>query len=655
MTHSPLPLWSPTPQQVETTNLKHFMAEVNTQYKMNLLTFEDLHQWSLEFKEEFWQKVWSLGGVISSEKGKQAIRTPQGLFKPEFFSDARLNYAENLLKVRPSEAPVLVFWGEDKVKRSLNFQDLYEQTARLAAYLKSLGVQKGDRVAGYLPNTPEAVIGMLGTTSLGAIWTSCSPDFGIKAMGDRFGQVTPKVLLMAEGYFYNGKRFDCLEKIEPLQNELKSLEKIIVFPYGDQDMSLPSLPNLISWEDALSSFQDVCEITFAQVPFNHPLFIMYSSGTTGVPKCIVHGVGGTLLQHLKEHQLHCDIKPKDRIFYFTTCGWMMWNWQISALASGATLLLYDGSPFYPSGEILWTYAQQEKATLFGTSAKYIEALQKAGIDPHKSHDFKSLRMITSTGSPLVPEGFEFVYQHISSTLCLSSISGGTDIISCFLLGNPTGPVWPGELQAPGLGMDVRVFNENGHAVVGEKGELVCCNPFPSMPLFFWGDKEDKKYHEAYFEKFPNAWCHGDYVEKTDHGGFIIYGRSDTVLNPGGVRIGTAEIYRQVEQIPEVLESLVVGQDWKEDVRVILFVKLRGKLTLVPELIDKIKRHIRLHTSPRHVPSKILQVSDIPRTKSGKIVELAVREVIHDRPVKNLSSLANPDALELYKNLKDLEE
>jgi acetoacetyl-CoA synthetase len=649
------PLWQPSPSQIHEASLSSFMHKVNARHGTQIASFDALHDWSINHIRDFWRGVWDFCGLITSEKGKQEVRCPHGIFKPEFFTDAQLNFAENLLRPRPSETPALIFWGEDKVKRTLTFGEVYQEVARLAAYLKSLGVQKGDRIGGYVPNTPEAVIAMLATTSLGAIWSSCSPDFGASGVLDRFGQITPKILFMAEGYYYNSKRFDCLEKIDELYKGLPSLEKIIVFPYGDKSFALPTHSWLIAWEDALAPYQAITEIEFIQVPFNHPVYIMYSSGTTDVPKCIVHGVGGTLLQHLKEHQLHCDIKPGDRVFYFSTCGWMMWNWQVSALASGATLLLYDGSPMVSADQILWQFAETETITHFGTSAKYIDALHKDGIYPKNTYDLSKLRMITSTGSPLVPESFDFVYEHISSDICLASISGGTDIISCFALSNPIGPVWRGELQAPGLGMDVQVFDQKGHPVISQKGELICTTPFPSMPIFFWGDEGDLKYHATYFERFPDVWCHGDYAERTTHGGFIIYGRSDTVLNPGGVRIGTAEIYRQVEQIPEVSESLVVGQDWQDDVRVILFVKLREGLTLTPDLISVIKQKIRLNASPRHVPGKVIQVADIPRTKNGKLMELAVREVIHGRPVKNISALANPEALKLYGNLEELRE
>ncbi|MBY0293646.1 MAG: acetoacetate--CoA ligase [Alphaproteobacteria bacterium] len=652
MKHKNNPLWQPTPTQVQRANLTLFMGKVNDRHGLNLTTFDALHHWSITHIQDFWKAVGDFCGLITSVKGSLDIHSPQGLFKAQFFKDAQLNYAENLLRSRSPEALCLIFWGEDKVKRTFTYKELYKTVAQMAAYLKSLGVEKGDRVVGYVPNTPEAVIAMLATTSLGAIWSSCSPDFGVSGIIDRFGQITPKVMFIADGYYYNGKHFDCLGKVDEICKGLPSLQKIIIFPYGGRPLSLPSHPLLSRWDEASKAFKDVEEIEFVQIPFHHPLFIMYSSGTTGRPKCIVHGAGGTLLQHLKEHQLHCDIKPEDRVFYFTTCGWMMWNWQVSALASGATLLLYDGSP---AGHILWQYAEAEKMTFFGTSAKYIDALQKAEIHPKNKYDLSSLRMMASTGSPLAPEGFDFVYEYIASDICLSSISGGTDILSCFALGNPIGPVWRGELQAPGLGMNIQVFDEEGHSVRGQKGDLVCTTFFPSMPVFFWNDEDDQKYHAAYFEKFSQAWCQGDYAEHTMHGGFIIYGRSDTVLNPGGVRIGTAEIYRQVEQVPGVLESLVVGQEWQGDVRVILFVKLKEGVNLTSDLFDLIKKKIRVNASPRHVPGKILQVEDIPRTKNGKIVELAVREIIHSRPVKNKEALANPEVLQLYENLKELQE
>lgn len=641
------PIWEPTPRQIEEANLTHFIAYINEHYKMTLTNYESLHRWSLKNMRDFWRAIWDFCKVLSPDKGKQEIKLPHGIFKPQFLPDAKLNFAENLLRPRPDKTPSLIFWGEDKVKRTLSYKETYEQVGQLAAYLRSIGVEKGDRIAAYVPNTPEAVIAMLATASIGAIWSSCSPDFGASGVLDRFGQIEPKVLFMADGYYYKGKWFSCLDRIAPLYEGLPSLEKIVVFPYGDQLLPPQSESYVLSWEEALAPFESLSEIEFIPLPFHHPAFILYSSGTTGKPKCIVHSVGGTLLQHLKEHQLHCDLKPGDRVFYFTTCGWMMWNWQVSALASGATLVLYDGCP---AGDILWKYAEVAKVTLFGTSAKFIDATKKEGLCPKEVFDLSSLRMITSTGSPLAPESYDFAYEHISSKICLASISGGTDIISCFALGNPIGPVWRGELQVPGLGMDVQIFNEKGQPIVEEKGELVCTNAFPSMPNGFWKDPGDKKYFDAYFAKFPNVWCHGDFAERTKHGGFIIYGRSDTVLNPGGVRIGTAEIYRIVEQFPGVLESVVVGQNWEDDVRVILFVKLKEGVSLTPELIDAVKTKIRHEASPRHVPAKIIQVPDIPKTKSGKIVEKAVQDVIHGKKINNLEALANPGSLKYFVNI-----
>jgi acetoacetyl-CoA synthetase len=640
------PLWTPTTQQIETASLTAFLKKVNLQ------GYKELHQWSVTHIEDFWREVWDFSNVISSQEGKRILELPKGIFKPRFFEDAHLNYAENLLRSRPTGQEALVFWGEDKVKRKLSYGELYAQVAALAAALKSMGIQQGDHVAGYVPNTPETIIAMLAVTSLGALWSSCSPDFGVNGVLDRFGQTKPKILFMADGYYYKGKWFDCLEKIPALFKGLPALEKIIVFSYESRDLSFSPQRGVQTWEETLKPFQQIKDINFAQVPFNHPLFILYTSGTTGVPKCIVHRTGGVLLQHLKEHQLHSDIKPGDRVFYFTSCGWMMWNWLVSSLASHSTLMLYDGCP---EGKILWQFAEAEKITHFGTSAKYIDNLQKTACHPKDSYDLTALRMILSTGSPLAPEGFDYVYEAIKADLCLASISGGADIVSCFALGCPILPVWRGELQVPGLGMNVQVFDEAGKAVVGQKGELVCTTPFPSMPLYFWGDEGDQKYHATYFETYPNTWCHGDYAEATPHGGLIIYGRSDAVLNPGGVRIGTAEIYRQVEKITEVLESLAVGQEWEGDVRVILFVVLRKGTPLTDVLKSQIKQQIRKNASPRHVPAKIIAINDIPRTLSGKIVELAVRETIHGREVNNKTSLANPEALEQFKNLKELEE
>ncbi|MCG8692822.1 MAG: acetoacetate--CoA ligase, partial [Minwuiales bacterium] len=529
----------------------------------------------------------------------------------------------------------------------------YDRVSRIAQALRAAGVTKGDRVAGFMPNMPETMMAMLAAASLGAIWSSCSPDFGIKGVLDRFGQIEPKVLFTADGYFYNGKSHDSIERIGGILAELPSIEKVVVVPYTRDTPPIETLGERAVMLDDFVAPYAAGDIDFIATDFNDPLYIMYSSGTTGLPKCIVHGAGGTLIQHLKEHRLHCDIKPGDKVIYFTTCGWMMWNWLVSCLASEATVICYDGSPFHPDGNVLFDLAQAEGVDVFGTSAKFIDACAKAEIQPAKTHDLGAMKTVLSTGSPLAPQSFDYVYRDWKQDVCLSSMSGGTDIIACFVGGNPTGPVWRGEIQKRGLGMDVRVFDDDGKPVVGEQGELVCVNAHPSMPISFWSDPEGQKYHDAYFDKYPNVWCHGDWVELTEHGGLIVFGRSDATLNPGGVRIGTAEIYRQVEQLDEVVEGLVIGQDWDNDVRVVLFVRLRDGLALDDALTDTIKRQIRRNASPRHVPAKIVQVADIPRTLSGKIVELAVRNVIHGRPVKNKDALANPEALDLYADLAEL--
>ena len=568
-----------------------------------------------------------------------------------WFPQARLNYAENLLR-RRDDTDALVFWGEDKVRWRLSWRELHDAVSRTAQALHAAGVGEGDRVAAFMPNSPDTVIFMLAAASLGAIWSSCSPDFGARGVLDRFGQIEPKLLFAVEGYHYNGKAHDTLPRIEEIAAGIPSLEKVVVVSYTRDRPDISAIRRAVHLADFVAPFRGK-DIRFRRLPFDHPLFILYSSGTTGVPKCIVHGAGGTLLQHLKEHQLHTDVKRDDRLFYFTTCGWMMWNWLVSGLASDATLLLYDGSPFYPGPGALFDLADAERMTVFGTSAKYIDALNKAGAEPMRTHGLKHLATMTSTGSPLVPEGFDYVYRAIKKDLLLSSISGGTDIVSCFVLGDPTLPVYCGEIQRRGFGMKVEVYDEDGRPVVGEKGELVCTAPFPSMPVSFWNDADGSRYRAAYFERFPGVWCHGDYMELTARGTAIIYGRSDATLNPGGVRIGTAEIYRQVEQLEEVVESLVIGQDWDNDVRVVLFVRLREGLSLDESLVKRVRERIRANTTPRHVPAKIVQVSDIPRTKSGKIVELAVRNVVHGRPVRNLDALANPEALELFRERPEL--
>ena len=644
-------LWQPKPEQIEQANLTRFRHFVNQKHGIELADYPALYQWSIDQPEAFWCAVWEESGVIAETRGETVLKDGNKMPGARWFPQARLNFAQNLLR-RRDDSDALIFRGEDKVQRRVSHRELYNHVSRVAQALKAAGIGQGDRIAAYLPNMPETIIVMLAASSLGAIWSSCSPDFGVNGVVDRFGQIEPKLLFVADGYYYNGKTHDSLEKIAEIRRRIPSIERVVVIPYTRDTFALDAIDGALPLGQFIDGYA-AQEISFEQLPFDHPLYIMFSSGTTGVPKCIVHGAGGTLLQHLKEHRLHTDVKPGDRTFFFTTCGWMMWNWLVSGLAAEATLLLYDGSPFYPDGNVLFDYADAEKMTQFGTSAKFIDAINKAGLKPRQTHDLASVRTLCSTGSPLVPEAFDFVYENIKQDMCLSSISGGTDIISCFALGNPVLPVYRGELQTRGLGMQVEVWNDDGKQVRGEKGELVCTNPFPSMPIGFWNDPDGEKYHSAYFDRFPNVWCHGDYVELTAQDGIIIYGRSDAVLNPGGVRIGTAEIYRQVEQLDEVVESLVIGQEWEGDVRVVLFVRLRGGLTLDDALIDKIRKQIRANTTPRHVPARVVQVSDIPRTKSGKIVELAVREVVHGRPVKNKEALANPEALEQFANRREL--
>ncbi|UCV08159.1 acetoacetate--CoA ligase [Dechloromonas denitrificans] len=640
------PLWKPNPATVGDTRMAQFMQA------MGRAPYAELWQWSVDQPAEFWSQIWRFCGAVG-EAGGRVLVDGEKMPGARWFPDARLNYAENVLKHRDA-GEALVFWGEDKIKRRLSRAELHGEVARFQQFLIAAGVGEGDRVAGYLPNLPETLIAMLATTALGAIWSSASPDFGVQGVLDRFGQIEPKVLICVDGYWYNGKPVDCLEKNAEIVARMPSLLRTVVVPYLAAAPAVDRIAGAIAW-NALPAATGA--VSFRRVAFDHPLFIMFSSGTTGVPKCIVHCHGGVLLQHLKEHQLHSDVRPGDRLFYFTTCGWMMWNWLVSGLACGATLLLYDGSPFAARGTVLFDYAAAERMTHFGTSAKFIDAAAKLGLTPGKTHDLSALRAMFSTGSPLSPEGFDWVYRKIKQDILLASISGGTDIVSCFVLGNPVLPVYRGEIQCRGLGMAVDVFNDAGQPVRSEKGELVCTKPFPVMPVGFWNDPDGRKYHAAYFERFADIWCHGDFSELTAHDGVIIYGRSDATLNPGGVRIGTAEIYRQVEQLPEIVEALVVGQDWppgkNDDVRVVLFVKLQDGHTLDAALIDRVKKQIRDNTTPRHVPAKVVQVADIPRTKSGKIVELAVRNVVHAQPVKNVEALANPEALEYFRGRVEL--
>ena len=644
-------LWQPSAERVANANLTRFAAMVRERHGARASDYAALHRWSIEDRAAFWSAIWEYGAVVGDRGDGPVLVAGERMPGATWFPGARLNFAENLLR-RRDDTPGIVFRGEDRVRRSLTFRELHDAVSVLAQGLRAAGVAKGDRVAGYLPNMPETVIAMLATTSIGAIWSSASPDFGVQGVVDRFGQIEPKVLFSADGYFYGGKRFDSIGRLAPVAAEIPSIERIVVVPYTTAAHDLSAVEKASTLDEFVAGHVPA-EIEFERLTFDHPLYIMYSSGTTGVPKCIVHGAGGTLMQHIKELALHSDVKRGERLLYFTTCGWMMWNWQVSALALGATLALYDGSPFHPDGNALFDFVAEEGIETFGTSAKYIDAVKKAGLAPAKTHDLSRLKAILSTGSPLVPESFDFVYEFIKGDLCLSSISGGTDIVSCFVLGNPAAPVHRGEIQCLGLGLDVHAFDDEGRSVVGEKGELVCTRAFPSMPVGFWNDPKGRKYHDAYFARFDNVWCHGDYVEITERGGVIIYGRSDAVLNPGGVRIGTAEIYRQVEQLEEVVEALVIGQQWEGDVRVVLFVILRGGIELDEALEAKVRSHIRANATPRHVPTRIVQVTDIPRTRSGKITELAVRHVVHGREVKNKEALANPEALDQFANRAEL--
>jgi len=649
-------LWQPSAQRINDSNMQQFMLHMNAKHQLNMQSYADLHAWSVDDIAIFWDEIWQLSGVVAQHKGDTVLNQGNRMPGAEWFPEAKLNYAENLLKHRDT-ATALVFCGENGKRLELSYADLYLRVAQLSSALRQHGIQAGDRVAGFMPNVIDTVVAMLAASSIGAVWSSCSPDFGINGVLDRFGQIKPRILFTTDGYLYNGKKLNSLERVAGIAAQLNSIERIIVCDHVDTRADLSVLEAAVPGKAVhLNAFIDAeaTEVEFTPMNFADPLYVMYSSGTTGVPKCIVHSIGGTLLQHNKEHILHTDVKRDDVLFYYTTCGWMMWNWLVNGLSVGCTVVLYDGSPFKQPA-IMMDMAEQEKVSIFGTSAKYIAAIEKAGIKPAQSHDLSNLRAILSTGSPLAHESFDYVYTDIKQDILLASISGGTDIVSCFALGCPILPVYRGQLQCAGLGMAVEIFNDDGHPVQQEKGELVCTKPFPSMPIYFWDDKDGRKYHDAYFDQFENIWAHGDYGEITAENGIIIHGRSDAVLNPGGVRIGTAEIYRQVEAVAGVQESIVIGQSWQDDVRVILFVVLKPGIQLDDELVKTIRQQIRSNTTPRHVPAKVIQVADIPRTISGKIVELAVRKVVHNELVKNKDALANPEALDLFANLPELQD
>jgi acetoacetyl-CoA synthetase len=646
-------LWKPSEDQIKNSNTYRFMSIVNQKYQQNFNDYNSLYDWSIENIAEFWATMWDFADVVASKPYDQVIDEVDKMPGADWFHGARLNFAENLLRYRDDRV-ALIFKGEGQKSTRMTYAELYDEVARLARALKDAGVVSGDRVVGFMPNMPAAMIAMLAAASIGAAWSSCSPDFGIKGVLDRFGQIKPKILFTANGYFFKGKKLDSLARIADIIKDLPSIEKVVVVPYTESEPDISALPKAVHYE-AFKSSQSNLDIEFEQLPFEHPLYIMYSSGTTGLPKCMVQSAGGILIHHLKELMLHTNLKREDTIFYFSTCGWMMWNWLTSSLAVGATLVLFDGNPFHPHPGALWEMAQDEKITVFGTSAGYIAALINAGVEPGKTYDLSPLRAVLSTGSPLSIEGFEYIYNEVKADLQLASIAGGTDLNGCFALGNPMGPVYAGELQCRGLAMDVRAFDENQNELINEEGELVCRKPFPSMPIYFWDDPDGSKYHSAYFDVYPNIWRHGDFVTVTDRGGVVMLGRSDATLNPGGVRIGTAEIYRQVEQLDEIDDSVVIGQNWKNDIRVILFVQLAAGHELTDELKNKIKQTIRINASPRHVPAKILSVPAVPYTLNMKKVELAVKKIVQGQPVLNKDALSNPEAFDYYADLKELQE
>ena len=636
-------LWRPSPERVASSVLTEFASRFGPYVGQASVDYHGLHRWSIEQPEAFWGSVWEFGGVIG-EPGEIVFESGADMRTARFFPGATLNFAENLLR-RSDSGEAIVALGEDGRCRRVTWQELNDEVGAFGAWLDEVGLEAGDRVVAVLPNIVETVTAMLATSALGGVFSSSSPDFGEPGLLDRFAQVDPKILIACDGYQYNGKTLDIRGRINAVVKQLPTVEQVVIVPY----MHLGVPDEMLDWSELIDGRRG-CPPTFRSLPFDHPLYIMFTSGTTGTPKCIVHRAGGTLLQHLKEHRLIVGLRPRERVFYSTTCGWMMWNWLVSALACGATVMLYDGSPFYPDGNRLFDFLQDERAMFFGTSAKFIDSVKKAGLRPAETHPLPDLETIASTGSPLVPESFDFVYEHIKQDVALASISGGTDLLACFVGPNPHGPVYRGEIQGPMLGMAVEIWNDAGERVIEERGELVCTQPFPTVPLCFWNDPDGAAFEAAYFDKFPGIWCHGDFALETRHGGYLIMGRSDAVLNPGGVRIGTAEIYRQVEQLDAVQEAVAVGQEWEGDVRVVLFVVLCEGLALTDALTHEIKTRIRTGATPRHVPQVVSAVADIPRTRSGKITELAVRDVIHGREVKNVEALANPEALEFFRDL-----
>ncbi len=646
-------LWQPSDERIKGTNIYRFISFVNQRFGKDFKDYANLYDWSVNNIADFWATAWDFLGIKASRKYDAVIEDDKKMPGANWFPGARLNFAENLLRYR-DDSVALVFRGEDHPPVRMTYAGLYDEVARLAKSLKELGVVPGDRVAGFMPNMIETVAAMLAATSLGAVWSSSSPDFGIKGVLDRFGQIKPKVLFAANGYFFKGKSLDSLSRIGEIIKALPTIEKVVIVPYTEKEPDISSLKNAVHYKDFRSS-QSGLEISFEQLPFDHPLYIMYTSGTTGLPKCMVQSAGGILLNQMKEMILHTNVTRDDTIFYFTTCGWMMWNWLVSGLAVGPKIVLYDGNPFHPNAGSLWKMAQDEKITVFGTSAGYIAALMNEHVLPGKEYDLSSLKTILSTGSPLSEDGFEFIYREVKEDIQLSSISGGSDINGCFFLGNPIGPVYSGELQCRGLGMKVDAFDDNGNPVINQQGELVCTAPAPPMPIYFWEDPEGKKYHAAYFDVYPNVWKHGDYILINERGGVIIYGRSDATLNPGGVRIGTAEIYRQVENIEGITDSIVVGQNWNNDIRVILFVVMAPGVELTEELKNKIRKMIRENASPRHVPAKIVAVPDIPYTLNMKKVELSVKKVIEGQAVTNKDALKNPESLDFFANIPELKE